>query len=31
MTDLPIHPVVAGLATIESKIESMKNNVVPLF
>jgi hypothetical protein len=31
MTDLPIYPVVAGLATIESKIECMKNYVVPLF
>jgi len=31
MMDLPIYPVVAGLATIESKIECMKNYVVPLF
>jgi len=31
MTDLPIYPVVAGLATIESKIECMKNYLVPLF
>jgi hypothetical protein len=31
MTDLPIYPVVAELATIESKIECMKNNLVPLF
>ncbi len=31
MKDLPIYPVVAGLATIENKIECMKNYVVPLF
>ncbi len=31
MTDLPIYPVVAGLATIESKIECMKKYLVPLF
>jgi hypothetical protein len=31
MTDLPIYPGVVGLATIESKIECMKNYVVQLF
>jgi hypothetical protein len=31
MKDLPIYPVVAGLATIENKIECMKKYVVPLF